>query len=92
VRWSKLRQRVESRIAPSLAGRVREQFIDALEAFLQLPIEKCLSSGDAVVRAMVFLDARLGERRLAGFNVDLLPTEIERACLRARIDAEELSG
>lgn len=69
-----------------------EQFVDSLGTFLQLPIEDCLSSDDAVVRAMAFLDARLGKRRLAGFKVDLLPTEIERACLRARLDAEELSS
>ena len=159
MHWSKLRQLVEERAAPALAGRVRvmvtryrrahdqegrwaividdreiggfdtistfreeeslinelavrekispreaqprvkddmrarahhtmEDFVRSLKTYLDTSIEGCLVSKDAVIRSLGFLDARLGKRRLVNLDIEELKTEVERECLRARLEAE----
>lgn len=160
MRWSKLRQLVEQRFAPCLAGRVRvmatryrqahdqdgrwaivldgleigydtistrseeytlpdsiverdgvswseaqrraisemkdhgrhtmEGFMSSLDAYLSASIDDCLVSDDAVIRALGFLDARLGKRRLAALDVSRVKTDLEVRCMQLRLEAEGL--
>lgn len=46
----------------------RMHFLDACTEFLQLSIDAALSSDNALIRGLAYLDARAGKRRLATFT------------------------
>jgi len=163
MRWSKLRQRIESGIAPSLAGRIQfmvtryrhahdaegrwavvvdgeeigglgcivadqEQhqlmsaaatemdvsmaeaqsvgdealcararhtvpmFCGALFEYTNMSLESALGSSDAVLRSLAILDARLGKRRLQTIRLSEEAPDLERACLRVRLQAEGITA
>jgi len=161
MRWTKLRQIAESRVAPSLAGRVRLEsthyrkahdregrvgivldgaqvwgrgciegdrstkevftemrqhglsagvanawheyvvrgaglhnqyaFHSAVWDYTQLSVDDALVSPDAVIRALAYLDKRTGKRRLRDLASEPPRTQVERACLRARLESEGLA-
>lgn len=162
MRWSKLRQIAQSRLAPSLTGRVRletthyrhahdqegrwgvvidgeqvygigcivadressavftrlreqgcsigeanrlcpehaianarhdqYQFHAAVWNYTQMSIDDALDSRDAVVRALAYMDARTGKRRLRQLSAAPPATELERVCLAARLRAEGIAA
>jgi hypothetical protein len=65
-------------------------FIRSLHSYLNASIDDCIASDDAVVRALGFLDSRLGKRRLVDYQVDQQKTDLERACLSLRLVTEKI--
>ena len=70
----------------AIAHHELSRFKDAVATYLNLPFDEALTSTDAVQRALAFLDARLGRRRLEALwqhgMHDRTPLEI--ACLELR--------
>ena len=80
-----------SRGAQALQGRAHHtqtRFYEAVWSYTQLPIRDALASPDALVRSLAYLDRRTGRRRLIALSGPRPQTELEVACLSARLSVE----
>lgn len=69
----------------------QDQFHSAVWDFTQMSIADALASDDAVIRSLAYLDARTGKRRLLRLASVEPGSQLERACLGARLCAEGIS-
>jgi hypothetical protein len=68
-----------------------QQFYRALQEYLNLSVDEALRRDDAIIRALVFLDVRLGKRRLRLLRDTPCRSRLEAACLALRCSAEGIS-
>lgn len=68
------------------------QFHRSVWDYTQMSINDALDSRDAVIRALAYMDARTGKRRLRQLSAAPPATELERACLAARLRAEGIAA
>lgn len=63
-------------------------FYDSLASLASLSLDDALTSNDALVRALAYLDARLGRRRLQQLSEVTSETQLESNCLALRLAAD----
>jgi hypothetical protein len=66
------------------------EFYRAVWDYVQCSIEDSLRSWDPLTRSLAYMDARVGKRRLVKLAAADLATDVERACLAARLEVEGL--
>jgi hypothetical protein len=66
------------------------EFHRAVWDYTQMSIDDALACDDAIIRSLAYMDARIGKRRLLAPAGRAPSTDIEKACLGARLGAEEL--
>jgi hypothetical protein len=69
----------------------RDQFYDALEEYVQLPIETALLSTNPIIQAVSLLDRRCGIRRLESMELSEQAIALVRTCYKIRCEVEELN-
>lgn len=84
--------RLSAEHATANARHDQYQFHESVWNYTQMSIDNALESRDAVVRALAYMDARTGKRRLRQLAAALPATELERVCLAARLKAEGIAA
>jgi len=66
-------------------------FHQAVWDLTQVSIDDALASPSAVLRALAYMDARTGKRRLVKLAERAPRSSVERQCLKARLEAESIA-